>query len=153
VTKGSATGAAEPAVGWYAAGSQLILAASPSGNYLFESWTGNGTGAYSGTEVSTLVTVNAPINELALFELPPPPIQTKGGFYAQTSTWGIFAVVGLVVGIALGMVLTMMSRRRRQAPPPPEAEEPAPVSENEVVEEPAVPWTEPEEPEGSGSEQ
>ncbi len=53
--------------GWYDAQSSLIVSLLPGRGWSFESWTGSGTGAYSGTVPGLALTVNSPITETANF--------------------------------------------------------------------------------------
>lgn len=60
-------GTVAPELGWYARGSVVNWSAVPALGYLFDAWQGNGTGAYSGPANPTLVTVEAPVVEVAQF--------------------------------------------------------------------------------------
>jgi hypothetical protein len=64
-------GSVSPIGGWYDSGSVVAIGATPNGGYSFSSWTGSGTGSYSGTANSTSVTMNAPIFETANFTANP----------------------------------------------------------------------------------
>jgi hypothetical protein len=63
------TGNTNPAAGtyWYNAGEAVQLSAAGSGGYVFTSWTGTGTGSYTGTDNPATITMNAPITETANF--------------------------------------------------------------------------------------
>ena len=63
------TGNTNPAAGtyWYNAGEAVQLSAGGSGGYVFTSWTGTGTGSYTGTDNPATITMNAPITETANF--------------------------------------------------------------------------------------
>ena len=66
-----AGGTTTPAVGqsWQDAGTVLTISASAGGGYSFSSWTGSGTGSYTGTNnpATSAVTMSAPITETANF--------------------------------------------------------------------------------------
>jgi hypothetical protein len=56
--------------GWYNAGVKVTLTAVANAGYKFLSWTGKGTGSYTGTgsENSATITMNGPITETANFK-------------------------------------------------------------------------------------
>ncbi|MGB9134840.1 MAG: hypothetical protein WCC63_04570, partial [Candidatus Bathyarchaeia archaeon] len=63
-------GAVSPGDGWHDAGSTFSISATPpstvSGErYVWNGWTGTGSGSYSGTNNPASVTMNSPINEVA----------------------------------------------------------------------------------------
>ncbi|MEM3581240.1 MAG: hypothetical protein QXQ64_08305 [Candidatus Bathyarchaeia archaeon] len=53
--------------GWYNAGSQVSISADAYYSYYFSSWTGSGSGSYTGTNNPATVTMNGPITETANF--------------------------------------------------------------------------------------
>ena len=53
--------------GWYDAGTVVTISAKADRGSTFESWTGSGSGSYSGKSNPASVTMNAPITELATF--------------------------------------------------------------------------------------
>jgi len=122
--------AATPALltGWYPAGTNLLLSATPSGDNLFTSW--NGTVGVT-TEASTSVAVNGPVHEVATFQPPQPVAKQQAGFFGSALGWAVFAVVGLVVGIGIAMLL--FGRRR---PPAPEGTDEGMMAESETPESP-----------------
>ena len=63
----AAGGEVTPGPGWVDAGGTLSLGAVASQGWEFQGWTGSGAGAYSGGAASPTPTVNAPLNESALF--------------------------------------------------------------------------------------
>lgn len=115
----TAGGQATPASHWVVAGGSVLLNASPEPGYVFVGWAGTGAASYTGpNEVSTLP-VSSPVSEVAMFQLASPPggpgtqSSTSSSFWGQTTTWIIFAIVGLIAGLLVGLVVT----RRRRAPP------------------------------------
>ena len=64
-----AGGTVSPASGWYDASQVVSISASASAGYSFASWTGSGTGSYSGVNNPASVTMNAPITETAAFNI------------------------------------------------------------------------------------
>ena len=68
ITSG-AGGTVSPSSGWYDAGSVLPLTAIPNPGFSLVSWTGGGSGSYSGSVNPTTVTMNGPISESAAFSL------------------------------------------------------------------------------------
>jgi hypothetical protein len=63
----SGAGSVTPGSGWQNAGSKVTIKATAKTGYRFLSWTGSGTGSYSGTSASTTITMNAPITETGNF--------------------------------------------------------------------------------------
>ncbi|MEM4067091.1 MAG: hypothetical protein QXV17_09565, partial [Candidatus Micrarchaeaceae archaeon] len=62
-------GSVSPGSGWYNSGTQVSISASPNTGYHFVSWTGTGSGSYSGTNNPAIITMNSPISEIASFEI------------------------------------------------------------------------------------
>jgi uncharacterized repeat protein (TIGR02543 family) len=60
-------GTVTPASGWKDSGPTIAITAKPSTGYSFDSWTGTGTGSYSGTANPVPITMNGPITETASF--------------------------------------------------------------------------------------
>jgi hypothetical protein len=65
----AAGGTVSPASGgWYDSGSSIVsIIATPALGYKFSSWTGSGTGSYSGSENPSSAVMNSPITETANF--------------------------------------------------------------------------------------
>jgi hypothetical protein len=66
----SGGGSVSPSSGWYNSGTNVGISESPSTNYVFDDWTGSGTGSYSGTSTSATITMSAPITETANYYSP-----------------------------------------------------------------------------------
>jgi hypothetical protein len=116
--------------GWVNASSTETLTAMENASWTFVSWSGNGTGAYSGTMASTTVTVTAPISEVAEFAPVPTGVGPSGGPgpAAYALPVGLLLVL-LAVGLLIGYVLV----RRSRGPPGAEAPtEPGPEAEYEL---------------------
>ncbi|MEM4098737.1 MAG: hypothetical protein QXW57_03175 [Candidatus Micrarchaeaceae archaeon] len=62
-------GSVSPGSGWYNSGTQVSISASPNTGYHFVSWTGSGSGSYSGSNNPVTITMNSPISEIASFEI------------------------------------------------------------------------------------
>ena len=60
-------GTVSAATGYYNAGQSVAISANPTGTYAWGSWTGSGSGNYTGTNQSATVTMNGPISETASF--------------------------------------------------------------------------------------
>jgi hypothetical protein len=56
-----------PSSGWNNSGTNVTIMATASNNYSFGSWTGSGSGSYSGGNNPASVTMNGPITETANF--------------------------------------------------------------------------------------
>ena len=64
-------GSVSPASDWYGSGAVADINATPASGYSFSSWTGTGSGCYSGTSASASVTMNGPVGETASFAANP----------------------------------------------------------------------------------
>ncbi len=121
-------GAVQSVPSWVTSGGSVLLNATPLTGYTFVGWSGTGTASYTGANEVTTLHVTSPVSEVALFQKAPVQVSTGGSttnsFWGQTSTWIIFAIVGLVVGLAVGLLVT---RRGRSPPPAPVEMEPAPA--------------------------
>ncbi|HVC58300.1 MAG TPA: hypothetical protein VND15_02390, partial [Candidatus Acidoferrales bacterium] len=62
-----ANGAVSPSSAWYNSGQVVTITATPNSGYLLSSWTGTGTGSYSGATNPSSVTMSAAISETAAF--------------------------------------------------------------------------------------
>ncbi|MBI4547791.1 MAG: putative Ig domain-containing protein, partial [Ignavibacteriae bacterium] len=62
-------GTVSPVSNWYNSGQVVSISATPSSGYSFSSWTGTGTGSYTGPNNPATVTMNSPITETANFTL------------------------------------------------------------------------------------
>ena len=54
--------------GWFLAGTQVTLIATPRSGHVFVGWNGSGNGARSGNPATIVVTMNGPISETAQFQ-------------------------------------------------------------------------------------
>jgi hypothetical protein len=61
-------GTVSPSSGWYPADQPWTISASPASGWTFQSWTGSGTGSYSGPNNPATITINGPITETANFQ-------------------------------------------------------------------------------------
>ncbi|HYQ85629.1 MAG TPA: T9SS type A sorting domain-containing protein, partial [Bacteroidota bacterium] len=60
-------GTVAPANGWFNSGQIVSITAVPASRYSFNSWSGSGTGSYSGYINPSQLTMNGPITEIASF--------------------------------------------------------------------------------------
>jgi hypothetical protein len=60
-------GTVTPASAWKNSGTTVSIHATPANGYSFTTWTGSGTGSYSGTNNPASITMNGPITETASF--------------------------------------------------------------------------------------
>jgi len=60
-------GTVSPGSGWKNSGVTVSITATPSTGYSFSSWTGAGTGSFSGTNNPASITMGGPITETATF--------------------------------------------------------------------------------------
>ena len=63
----SGPGTVHPASTWKNAGQSYSISATHNAGHVFTSWTGTGTGSYTGTAKSATITMNSPITETATF--------------------------------------------------------------------------------------
>jgi len=68
ISNPSGAGSLSPSSGWYNIGTQVQISASPNSGYIFVSWSGSGSGSYSGTNNPATITLNSPITETANFD-------------------------------------------------------------------------------------
>jgi len=60
-------GTVTPASGWKSSGSSVTITGIPKTGYDFTSWSGTGTGSFSGTTNRASITMGGPIAEAATF--------------------------------------------------------------------------------------
>ena len=60
-------GTLSPTSGWYNQGASVSISETPKSGYTFTSWSGQGTGSYTGTRATTTITMNAAITEIAKY--------------------------------------------------------------------------------------
>ena len=66
--KAGTGGSVSPSSGWRDAGSSVTIKATPNSGYVFDRWSGSGSGSYSGTSSTATIRMNAPITETAYFK-------------------------------------------------------------------------------------
>jgi hypothetical protein len=64
--------------GWFDAGSEVTISATPDSGFRFSSWEGSGPDSYSGPKSSHTLTLNGPITEEAIFLDNADPIARAG---------------------------------------------------------------------------
>jgi hypothetical protein len=98
--------------GWVVSGHSVTLNASPTGSASFVGWAGTGSGSYTGTEQGPSIVVSAPISEVASFASGPSGTSAGGSTTSPPSTALVagLAIVGLVVGLAVGIVVARRGR-------------------------------------------
>lgn len=64
----SNSGSVTPSSGWRLKGSNVEIQAIPDSGYEFVSWTGSGSGSYTGSNNPQTITIDDPITELATFQ-------------------------------------------------------------------------------------
>ena len=79
-TSPAGTGTVSQSSGWFSAGSSVNLTAQADSGYVFSSWSGSGTGSYTGTNNPLTLTMSGPISETANF------VQTSVSHYTVTFT-------------------------------------------------------------------
>jgi hypothetical protein len=70
----STGGAVSPSSGWRNKGQSVAINATANSGFSFASWSGTGTGSYTGTTKSTTITMNGPINEVGNFSVLVQPV-------------------------------------------------------------------------------
>ncbi|MCI4372616.1 MAG: hypothetical protein L3K02_03105 [Thermoplasmata archaeon] len=105
---------ASPGGAFVGLGKTVVLNATPSVGYMLVGWNGTGTGSYSGPLGLTSVVVAGPVTEVASFAPIPAASTSSNGLGSNADAIIVgLAVVGLVVGVAVGYVVF----RRRSTPP------------------------------------
>ncbi len=66
----NAGGSVTPPSDWFTSGQSVIITATPDSGFVFNSWTGTGTGSYTGSANPRTISVSAPITETANFGQP-----------------------------------------------------------------------------------
>jgi 3',5'-cyclic AMP phosphodiesterase CpdA len=72
--------------GWFDAGSEVIIGATPDSGFTFSSWVGTGSGSYSGSQSSHKVTLDGPVTQKPVFLDIADPIANAG--YDRTCNVG-----------------------------------------------------------------
>ena len=70
-------GNVSPSSGFFNSGQSVNISATPNSGFGFSSWTGSGTGAFSGTTNPATVTMNGPLTETASFAAASIPITVQ----------------------------------------------------------------------------
>jgi hypothetical protein len=78
-TSPSSVGSVTPNSGWQNAAATPQIQATPSSGYFFSSWTGSGSGSYSGISNPVTITMNGPITETANFVSPTATLTPTSG--------------------------------------------------------------------------
>lgn len=107
---GSAGGSESPLSGWYPSGVPLHLVAVPDFGEVFATWTGNGSGSYSGNQSTVNATVGAPLTEFATFHPTVSGTTTATSFWSNISTWAALGGVGLLAGLVVGYLVFRLRR-------------------------------------------
>jgi hypothetical protein len=96
----SGGGTVSPTSGWRGSGQTVGINATAGNGYNFSSWSGSGTGSYSGTTKSTSITMNGPITEAAQFAVIQPILSVTPTDRSVTSEAGFttFAVINVGSG-------------------------------------------------------
>jgi len=63
----SSGGSVSPSSGWYNAGSQITISATPNNVFAFLNWSGSGSSSYTGPNNPATITINSPVTEVANF--------------------------------------------------------------------------------------
>ena len=106
----SVGGTVSPGAGWYASGSVLYLVAAANSSDTFASWAGSGTGSYTGGNATASVIVTGPITEVATFQSN--HVGAAGtSIWSNPATWAGFGGAALVIGIAIGAIVSWFANR------------------------------------------
>jgi hypothetical protein len=116
LTVTAASGALEAPSGWFDSGTELVITATsgtPCTSFL--GWRGTGTGAYTGGQTVAVLTVEAPITEVAQFG--PSCWEVMGPLYGtplltMPELWVVTAIAGLALGGMIGIAARRASRAR-----------------------------------------
>ncbi|MEM3488442.1 MAG: Ig-like domain-containing protein [Nitrososphaerota archaeon] len=103
----SNAGTVSPSSGWYAAGMSVTISASPASGYSFLSWTGSGSGSYTGNSNPATITMNGPITQTANFQLQPFDFSISVSPSSRTVTAGQSTTYTVTVSLVSGAAQTV----------------------------------------------
>jgi hypothetical protein len=89
--------------GWYEAGEVLYLVATANLSDNFVSWTGSGTGSYSGSNSTAALVITGPVTEVATFESSS-PAAAGSSVWSSPATWAGIAGAAILAGVLLGVL-------------------------------------------------
>jgi uncharacterized repeat protein (TIGR02543 family) len=86
-------GIVSPLTSYQDSASTVLIKALPNKGYIFKAWTGTGTGSYTGTLDSTLITIGSQITQTASFALDTMIITASAGLHGTITPSGDVKVV------------------------------------------------------------
>lgn len=86
-------GTVSPLTGYQDSGAAVLIKALPNKGYIFKGWTGTGTGSYTGTLDSTIITIGSPTTQTASFALDTMIITASAGLHGTITPSGDVKVV------------------------------------------------------------
>jgi hypothetical protein len=125
ISAGSGGTASPVGTTWLASGATETISAAPSSGQTFLGWTGSGSGSYSGTNGSQVLTVGGAISEVATFAPTASPVSVSPSQSGSSTTGLAIALAAFVALLVVGAVVGMLLARRR----PPAARTPPPAAE------------------------
>jgi hypothetical protein len=90
----TAAGTLSPSSGWYNQGASVSISETPKSGYTFTSWSGQGSGSYTGTRATNTITMNAAITETANYA-----VRGRSDLASETQTPLILYLASLVMVI------------------------------------------------------
>jgi Divergent InlB B-repeat domain len=129
--EGTPGGTTVPGSGWVSSGGSILLNATPNLGFVFDGWNGTGASSYSGSNSMQSVVVAGPITEVATFAPLARTVSTTtsgSSLWSQPTTWIGLGLVGLLVGLVVGILVSRSGGRR---PPPPAAYQAPPAGSTE----------------------
>jgi hypothetical protein len=111
---GSSTTSTSPTIsgdtGWYDSGTGVSISATPNSGYTFSSWSGTGSGSYTGSNDPASITMNAAIQETASFSSSSAPTLDGYGHGSCSSPTLSYCAVSISTTNANDVVLLFVYR-------------------------------------------
>ncbi|MDA4136343.1 MAG: protease pro-enzyme activation domain-containing protein [Thaumarchaeota archaeon] len=102
-------------VGWYDTGTAVVISATPNTGSSFASWSGSGTGSYTGTNDPTTVIMNAAISETAIFQLEQQGTLSLDGSVSTGTNLGATVTVSLTTSCSPDVVIVLIGENTARA--------------------------------------
>jgi len=103
-------GTISPSSGWYNQGASVSISETSKTGYTFTSWSGQGTGSYTGTKATNTITINAAITEKANYA-----VRGRSDLTSETQTPLILYLASIVMVVTAAST-TFMAIKAAMSP-------------------------------------
>jgi hypothetical protein len=103
-------GTLSPSSGWYNSGASVSISETPKSGYTFTSWSGQGTGSYTGNKATNTITMNAAITETANYV-----VRGRSDLTSETQTPLILYIASIVM-VTTAASTTFMAIKSAMSP-------------------------------------